>query len=211
MDVITLEAQPREAGKKAARAARRNGDVPCVLYGHHVEPVAFQVPEKSLKPLIFTHETHLVSIEIDSNAWECVVKDIAFHPVTDRPMHADFQVLQEGEMVTLAVPVRYIGTAIGQTEGGHLSFLLHELEVSCLPKDIPSQIEVDITNIGIGDAVHVGDLEVENIDIHAPDDQVLMTILRPRVVIEEVALDEEGVEGEEGEAAEDAEGGDEEA
>ena len=209
MDVITLAAQPREAGKKAARAARRHGDVPCVLYGHHVEPVAFQVSEKSLKPLIYTNETHLVSIEVGSNAWECVIKDIAFHPVTDRPMHADFQVLQAGEMVTLAVPIRYIGTAIGHTEGGHLSFLLHELEVSCLPKDIPSQIDVDITNVAIGEAVHVGDLETENLDIHAPDDQVLMTILKPRIVIEEVALDEEGVEGEEGEAAEEEEGSEE--
>ncbi len=69
MDVITLEAQPREAGRKTARATRRAGNVPCILYGNRVEPVAFEVSEKSLKPLIFTHETHLITVKLDSNAW----------------------------------------------------------------------------------------------------------------------------------------------
>jgi len=210
MDVITLEAQSREAGRKTARATRRAGNVPCILYGHRVETVAFQVSEKSLHPLIYTQETHLITVTIDSNSWECVVKDIAFHPITDRPMHADFQVLKEGEKVTLSVPVRYLGTAIGHTQGGRLSFMLHELEVSCLPKDIPSYIDVDITEVGIGDAIHVGEIEIEKVDIHAPDDQVLMTVIKPRVVVEEVALDEEGEEGVEGEEAADEEEADEE-
>ncbi len=210
MDVITLEAQSREAGRKTARATRRAGNVPCILYGHRVETVAFQVSEKSLHPLIYTQETHLITVTIDSNSWKCVVKDIAFHPITDRPMHADFQVLKEGEKVTLSVPVRYLGTAIGHTQGGRLSFMLHELEVSCLPKDIPSYIDVDITEVGIGDAIHVGELEIEKVDIHAPDDQVLMTVIKPRVVVEEVALDEEGEEGVEGEEAADEEEADEE-
>jgi len=205
MDVITLEAQSREAGRKTARATRRAGNVPCILYGHRVETVAFQVSEKSLHPLIYTQETHLITVTIDSNSWKCVVKDIAFHPITDRPMHADFQVLKEGEKVTLSVPVRYLGTAIGHTQGGRLSFMLHELEVSCLPKDIPSYIDVDITEVSIGDAIHVGELEIEKVDIHAPDDQVLMTVIKPRVVVEEVALDEEGEEGVEGEEAADEE------
>ena len=209
MDVITLEAQPREVGRKTARATRRAGNVPCILYGHRIEPVAFQVSEKSLNPLIYTQETHLITVNLDSNSWKCVVKDIAFHPITDRPMHADFQVLQEEEQVTLSVPVRYLGTAIGHTQGGRLSFMLHELEVSCLPKDIPSYIDVDITEVGIGDAIHVGELEIENVDIHAPADQVLMTVIKPRVVVEEVALDEEGEEGVEGEEAADEEAGEE--
>ena len=205
MDVITLEAQSREAGRKTARATRRAGNVPCILYGHRVETVAFQVSEKSLHPLIYTQETHLITVTIDSNSWKCVVKDIAFHPITDRPMHADFQVLKEGEKVTLSVPVRYLGTAIGHTQGGRLSFMLHELEVSCLPKDIPSYIDVDITEVSIGDALHVGEIEIENVDIHAPAEQVLMTVIKPRVVVEEVALDEEGEEGVEGEEAADEE------
>jgi len=201
MDVITLAAQARESGKKGARSARRNGDVPCVLYGHHVDPVAFQVSEKSLKPLIYTAETHLVQVELDSDAWRCILKDIAYHPVTDRPLHADFQVLQEGEKVTMSVPVRYLGTPIGQTHGGRTDYIINELSVSCLPKDIPSQIDIDVTDVDIGDALHVADLDLPTLDIHAPDDQILMTILRPRVLEEPTVL-EEDLEGEEGEGEE---------
>lgn len=208
MDIITLAAQPRAVGKTGARAARRNGDVPCVLYGHHVEPVAFQVPEKSLKPLIYTDETHLIKVDLDSDSWECIVKDIAFHPVTDRPLHADFQVLQAGERITMAIPVRYVGTPIGQTHGGRTSFVVNELLVSCLPKDIPSHIDVDVHDIDIGDALHVSDLDFEALEFHAPDDQILMTILRPRT-IEEPTLDEGLLEDEEGEEGEEAEGGEE--
>ena len=208
MDIITLAAQPRAVGKKGARAARRNGDVPCVLYGHHVEPVPFQVSEKSLKPLIYTHETHLVKVALDNDAWECIVKAIAFHPVTDRPLHADFQVLQAGEKITLTVPVRYLGTPIGQTHGGRTNFVVNELTVSCLPKDIPSQIDVDVVDIDIGDALHVSDLDFENLEFHAPNDQILMTILRPRT-LEEPTTEEDLLEGEEGEEDEEAGEGEE--
>ncbi len=207
MDVITLAAQPREAGKSGARVARRNGDVPCVLYGHHVEPVAFQVSEKSLKPLIYTDETHLVEVEIDKDAWRCILKDIAYHPVTDRPLHADFQVLQEGEKITMSVPVRYIGTPIGQTHGGRTDYVVNELGVTCLPKDIPSHVDVDVTEIDIGQAIHVSDLDFPALEFHAPDDQILMTILKPRVMKEPTLAEE--IEGEEVEEGEEAEGGEE--
>lgn len=203
MDVITLDAKPRAVGKKASRAARRDGDVPCVLYGHRIEPVAFQVPEPSLKPLIYTNETHLVKIEVDKEAWECIIKAIEFHPVTDRPMHADFQVLQAGEKITLSVPVQYVGTPIGQTEGGHTAYSVHELDVSCLPKDIPSHIDVDVSEVAIGDVLHVGDLSIEGIEFLAPPEQILMTVLKPRAVVEEV-VDEELLEGEEEEGEEGA-------
>lgn len=211
MDVITLDAQSREAGKRAARAARRTGDVPCILYGRHVETVAFQVSEKSLQPLIYTHETHLITVNLDSDSWECVVKDIVFHPVTDRPLHADFQVLQAGEQVTLSVPVRYLGTPIGQTEGGRITYVVNELEVSCLPKDIPSYIDVDVSAVAIGDTIHVSDLNLPNLEIHAPEDQILMTILKPRTLeetttVEEPLEGEEALDGEEG-ADEDEEDG----
>lgn len=208
MDVINLEATSRDVKKKGARATRREGNVPCVLYGRHVDPVVFQVSEKSLKPLIFTNETHLVNVAMDGDSWDCIVKDLVFHPVTDRPIHVDFQVLQAGEKITLTVPIRYIGTPIGQTEGGVTNFAVTELEISCLPKDIPSQIDVDISGLNINEALHVSDLDLENIEIHALDRQTLVAVVPPRA--EEVVEDEdvEGVllEGEEGEAIEGEEG-----
>lgn len=190
MDIIALSAEARTPGKSAARAARRAGSVPCVLYGRHVSPVTFQVTEKSLHPLIYTDETHLVQISLDGGAWECILKDIAFHPVTDRPLHVDFQVLQAGEKVTIAIPVRYRGTPAGQTKGGRPSYSVTELPVTCLPRDIPSQIEVDVSGVEIGQAVHVSDLDWPTLEFGVPDNQILMAVLRPRAA--EVPVEEEG-------------------
>ena len=189
MDVISLVAESRIPGKRGARAARRQGAVPCVLYGQRVDSVPFAVSEKSLGPLIYTNETHLVEIKIEDSAWQCILKEIAYHPVTDRPLHADFQVLRAGSKVTLTVPVRFNGIPEGQVKGGTVSVVVNELIVSCLPKHIPSQIDVDVTHVEIGDSIHLGDLDFEDLEFQAPDDQILMVVERPR--LEEVEPTEE--------------------
>ncbi len=195
MNIISLTAESRQLGRSAARATRRAGNVPCILYGRHVDAVPFSASEKSLLPLIHTAEAHLVRIAMGDATWECILKDMAFHPVTDRPMHADFQVLKAGEAVTLTVPVRYGGTSIGQARGGRVQHAITELTVSCLPKHIPTQIDVNVTDIDIGDAIHVRDLKLENLEIGAPGDQILMSVERPRAQIEVDEEDEdEGIE-----------------
>ncbi len=193
MENLTIDAQPRNAGKGASRAVRRQGNVPCVLYGSNAEPVVFQVTELALKPLIYTAETHIVNIEVGSDSWECILKDVAFHPVSDRPMHADFQVLEKGQVITLSVPVNYVGTPKGKSEGGVINIVLNELEIRVLPKDIPSQIDVDISDLGIGDTVHIGDLEIEGVDFSGTAEQTLVTIVQPRR--EEEEEEEEDVLG----------------
>ncbi len=197
MVTITIEAQPRETGKRVARAIRRQGWVPCILYGHHVEPIPFQIPESKLWPLIYTTETHLVKLQINGKTWDCILKDVEFHPVTDRPIHADFQVLQQTEKITVTVPVRIVGTSVGVQRGGVLQLVTHELEVTCLPKDIPSHIDIDVTNLDIGDAVHVGDLQFEGLKFEDAPDQTVVVIAAPQVGgVEE----EESAEGEAGAA-----------
>lgn len=193
MENLTIDAQPRNAGKGASRAVRRQGNVPCVLYGSNAEPVVFQVTELALKPLIYTAETHIVNIEVGSDSWECILKDVAFHPVTDRPMHADFQVLEKGQVITLSVPVNYEGTPKGKSDGGVINIVLNELEVRVLPKNIPSHITVDISDLGVGDTIHIGDLELEGIEFTGTAEQTLVTIVQPRRVEEEE--DEDGVLG----------------
>lgn len=192
MEAITIKADTRAVGTKAARAVRRDGNVPCVLYGHHVEPVAFQVPELALKPLIYTAELHVVHLEVEGQAWDCVMKDIVFHPITDRPIHADFQALQRGELVTLTVPVQFHGTPQGQKEGGDTQYIVHELEVRCLPKDIPSHIDVEVGHLNIGDAIHVGDLSVENLEFVASNDRTVVTVVPPRGGLGALDEEEEG-------------------
>jgi large subunit ribosomal protein L25 len=202
MDVITLDAEARGVGKSAARAARRQGLVPCVLYGHHVEPVAFQVPENALHKLIYTTEAHLVRVNLDKDSWECILKDIDFHPMSERPVHADFQVLQKGEKVTMMVPIQFHGTPVGQTDGGDLQYVLHELEVNCLPEHIPSHIDVDIAALRIGDSIHISDLSTEGIEFLGQPQQAVVTVLAPRVHVEE---GEVAAPVEEGEAEEETE------
>ncbi|GIV59875.1 MAG: hypothetical protein KatS3mg043_0964 [Rhodothermaceae bacterium] len=202
MDVITLEAKPRPVGARTARTLRRNGQVPCILYGHNVEPVAFAVPELALRPLVHTDEFHQVEVRLDGKTWRCIMKAIDFHPVTDRPVHADFQVLQAGEKVTVTVPIQFHGTPKGQKDGGVPRAILHEVEIVCLPEDIPSHIDVDVSGLGIGDVLHIGDLDMPGIEFHTAPEQTIYLVTAPRVVAEGAAEEEGlGVPGEE--AAED--------
>lgn len=191
MNVISIHAQARTPGKASARAARREGNVPCVLYGRHVDAHSFVTSERSLHPLIYTNRTHIVNVSLGEDSWECIMKDIAYHPVTDRPMHVDFQALQAGEKVTLTVPLNYTGISVGQSLGGHPSYVVNELTVTCYPKDIPTQIDVDITDVEIGGSIYLRDLTEETLEFSAPQDQILMSVVRPRVQLEEEEVDGE--------------------
>ena len=207
MEVITLDAKAREAGKKAAKAARREDEVPCVLYGQGTEPASFQVPELRLRDLIYTDEFHTVAVNLDGATYNCVLKSVDFHPVTDRPIHADFQMLKEGENISIEIPIHFSGNAMGVRNGGTKKTFVNKIMVRCLPEFLPDHIEVDITNLKIGESILVRELEVENVEIRAAKDQTLIAIARPRVIIQ-LDEDEEGEEGEEG--AEGAEGASEE-
>ena len=221
MDAITLEAQPRETGKRAAKDVRRADEVPCVLYGQHTDPVHFRVPVLDMRPLIYTAENHRVAVKLDGEEFDCILKTVDFHPVTDTPIHADFQALTAGETITMTVPIVTVGEAPGVKAGGILSQALNDLEISCLPQDIPGQVEVSIEGMEVGDSVHVSDIELENVEILTDPARTVVTITVPRA--EEEPEEEEGLllegelaEGEEGELAEGeegeaAEGGEDEA
>lgn len=224
MQTLTLNVQPRELGKKAVKAVRREGRVPCVLYGSHTEPVHFSVPVLDLRPLIHTSETYVVVVELDGEEYECIVKTVDFHPVSDMPVHLDFQALTRGEAITVTIPIRLEGMAAGVKDGGNLSQPLYELEIRCMPKDIPGNISVDVSNLNIGDSLHVSDIELgEAIELLTDPARTLVNVAAPRVEVEpevEEALEmydeegnlierpEEGEEGAEGEEA--AEGSGEE-
>lgn len=182
--------------------------MPGVVYGHHTEPAAFQVPVLALRPLIYSAEMRIVDLKIEGKQYNCIMKAVEFHPVTDTPIHVDFQVLERGERLTLTIPVQYHGTPAGQKEGGDTQIIVHELEVSCLPQDIVSHIDVEIGHLQIGDAIHVSDLELEGLDVYLPPQQTLVTIVPPRVleVEEEEAAALELAEGEEVPTAEGEEG-----
>ncbi|MHB1687101.1 MAG: 50S ribosomal protein L25 [Ignavibacteriaceae bacterium] len=183
MEKVVLKANLRNSISKASRSSiRKNGRVPGIFYSKHDQPVAIDVTEKSIKPLVFTSETHLISLEVEGHEnHECVIKDIQFDPVTDRVVHFDLLGLTVGEKFQLEVPIQYHGSAVGVKEGGVLQQFMHKLEIECLPKDIPQRLDINIQDLKLGDAIHVGDLKFENITILNLEESVVVAVTHPKV------------------------------
>src|ERR1035437_8177094 len=195
MEKVVLNANERKSiTKPALNSVRNNKRVPGTFYLKNTKPVSIDVLEKELNPLVFTANTHLISLLVEGyDEHECVIKDVQYDPVTDRVVHFDLLGLVKGEMFQLEVPIKYHGSAIGIKEGGILQQVLHKLEIECLPKNIPSHLDVDVTDIKLGAAVHAGNLKFENINILTPEDAVVVTVTHPKVEKEPVV--EEVVEG----------------
>ena len=202
MELTLLEANERKSTLKAdTNKIRREGRVPGVLYSRHIEPIKVDVEENSIKPLVFTAKTHLISLKLKGREdQECVIKEVQFDPVTDKIIHFDLMALTRGETIEIDIPVQLKGSAIGVKEGGIIQYLLHKLEVECLPKDIPEHIEVDISNLNIGDAIHVEDIKIENVTILNSPESTIVSVVHPKIqeepVAAEEALDEEAAEPE---------------
>jgi large subunit ribosomal protein L25 len=194
MSDIKLPAKKREISTKGAvNQARKQGFVPGVFYSKGSDPVAFTVSELTLKPVVYTSETHLINLEIEGQEpVRCILKDVQFDPVTDRIIHIDLYGVTVGQTLQLQVPVQIVGSAKGVKEGGKLQVQLHKVDVECLPKDIPDHIEINVSDLDIGDSVHAGDIKIENVEIITPEDVVIVTVSAPKAVVEE-----EVVEGEE--------------
>jgi large subunit ribosomal protein L25 len=182
MSEIILEAKRREPGRSAARAMRRQSTIPGIYYFHGEEPISISVPELSLRPLIFTTESHLVRMKLeDGTEKTCVLKDIVFDPITDRPTHFDLLGITANEKIRVEVPVSLQGQAIGMQHGGIVDFALHKLEIECIPSEIPDHITVDITNLDVNDSIHVSDLNLPRITIISPAGLNIVSISPSRV------------------------------
>lgn len=189
MDATVIEAQSRDTGSKAAREIRNNNRVPCILYGPTVESTPLQVPVKSVNKLVHGRTAPVAEVELNGDTYNCILKDFDLHPVTSRPLHADFQALEEGRRVTLTVPIHYQGIPVGQKNGGDTQMTVRELEISVLPDNIPSQIDIDIEDLAIGDSIHVYDLDVDY-EIKMTDQLTLITVVAPYIEAEPMADEE---------------------
>jgi len=159
-DILTLPAEARErAGKGASRALRREGRVPAVIYGGNEEPVTIHLEEKELTRQLMTGHffNSVVQLELGGKKLRALPKDVAFHPVTDRPLHADFLRIGEHTAVDVAVPVVFINeeASPGLKRGGVLNIVRHELELVCDAAMIPSEIQIDVTGLDVGDSIHI--------------------------------------------------------
>jgi len=180
MKSITIKGSQRESvGKKATKALRNAGKVPCVLYGGD-KPVHFSADEKAFKSLIYTPEVFTATIELDGATYSAVLQDIQFHPVSDEILHIDFYQLFDDKAVTMEIPVRLIGKSKGVMVGGALRHNLRKLKVKALPANLPDFIEADITELEIGNKLYVTTLQNDNFTILHPDNTVVAQVRMSR-------------------------------
>ncbi|HLA64933.1 MAG TPA: 50S ribosomal protein L25 [Rhodothermales bacterium] len=195
MQTLNLAAEPRNPGKGESASLRRALRVPAVLYGPHSEPVHFSVAQLDMRPLVHTTETYRVALALGGDTLDCVLKKVDYDPITSRPAHADFFALTKGELLTLTVPVVLVGTPAGIREGGELIQPLHELEVRCLPKDLPGHIGIDISGLKVGDSILIGDLAIEGVEIHGDPTQPVVSLAGKQAeLVEDEAVAEEETE-----------------
>jgi large subunit ribosomal protein L25 len=187
LNVIELNAAVRTtAGNGPARALRRNGRIPAVLYGPETQPVMLSVQmnelEKALKHAKFGQV--IFSLAIDNakeSAKTVMIKELQAHPLTGGYLHADFYEVDMNRKITVSIPVVTTGKCKGVEDGGILQIVQRELDVICLPMQIPQSIEIDISDLGIGDSVHVKDIPTrEGIEIPYDVNFTVMTVVAPK-------------------------------
>jgi len=203
MKSITIKGSERESvGKKASKALRNAGKVPCVVYGGE-KPLHFSADELAFRDLVYTPNAHTVVVELDNgNKLKAIMQDIQFHPVTDKIIHIDFYQLFADKELTMNIPVRLQGSSPGVRNGGRLLFRNRKLAIKALPDNLPDFFDIDISKLKIGDNITVESLLNDNFTILHPETTVVVQVktARSAVVIEDE--EEEGIESEGGEAAE---------
>jgi large subunit ribosomal protein L25 len=194
MATATLTATPRaETGKGAARKLRSSERIPAVVYGHHREPQSLAVPTHDLERLLerTAGETTIVELTLEGQTVRTLIREIQRHPYKRQILHVDFQELVAGETVSIELPIRLVGTAVGvRVSGGILDQVMHQLTIEVDPADMPNYLDVDVSNLGINDAVHVGDLPLPPGVRALADAEATVCIVSPPRVHEEVAVAE---------------------
>ncbi|BBO75000.1 50S ribosomal protein L25 [Desulfosarcina widdelii] len=215
MEIMNLRATLRETvGNGPSRALRREGKVPAILYGPNTEPVKLTIDKLDLEPIFKSGAVaqKLLKLDIDGvdDTTNVMVKEIQKHPVSHNLLHLDLYRVSMDQKIKVMVPVVTTGKCVGVEMGGMLQIIRRELEVFCLPDQIPETIAVDITDLDIGDSLHVEDVQLEgDVEVSAEVNFTILTILSPKAEEEEVEGEEEEEMAEEGEEA--AEAGEEPA
>lgn len=191
MATAKLSASARSsAGKGAAREMRRNGQTPAVIYGHAREPQSLALPTRDLEKMLeqIAYETTVVELGIDGTMSRTLIREIQRHPFKKVILHVDFQELVAGEKIIVNIPLVLVGAAAGVKEGGILNQVMAELEVRVDPSEIPNHINVDVTALTIGHAIHVSDLTIPaGIEVLEDEDATIVTVSAPKTEAEPVA------------------------
>jgi large subunit ribosomal protein L25 len=187
MTSISISGSSRtEVGKKATNALRNAGLVPCCVYGvekdENGKPVtkAFYVPTEGLRKLVYTPDIHIVDLTIDGKSVKAIMKDIQFHPVKDTILHVDFYQVTEEKPIVMAVPVKLEGLAEGVRAGGKLVQVQRYLKVKAVYTAIPEILTVDVTSLGLGKSIKVGELSYEGLELVSAKESLVASVKTTR-------------------------------
>ena len=185
MKSVSVSAAKRvDLGKKEAKLSRAAGNVPCVIYGGKTNQ-HFTVKENALNNLVYTPNVYSVAIDIEGATINALIKDVQFHPVTDKILHVDFIELVPGQEVNTQIPVVFNGNAIGVMNGGKLRKTLRKLSVRATPENLPDNVTLEISEMKIGEKVYVRDVEAKNFDILTAATAVIVSVKTARGVEED--------------------------
>lgn len=191
MNTVSLSGALRShVGKKDAKAQRKQGKVPCVVYGGK-EQKHFTLNQIDFKEIIFTPEVNIIKIELGDKTYETILQDIQYHPVTDEVLHADFLELTPGKAVTLAIPVELQGTAPGIIKGGRLLLKLRKLRVRGLIEDIPQHIVLNVSKLDLGKSIKVKEVMNDKLQFLDPANAVIVNVKTARGIADEGEEEEE--------------------
>ena len=187
MKEIEISGKKREAlGKKASKALRKEGLVPCNLYGEEKDAngkpvaIAFASPFNELRKLIYTPHIYVVKLNIDGQAHTAILKEIQFHPVTDAPLHVDFYEVNDQKPITIGIPVKLNGLAPGVRDGGRMNLSIRKIDVTAPYQQIPEHLDIDVSNLKLGKSIKVGELSFEGLELATPKDVVVCSVKMTR-------------------------------
>ncbi|MFO7616716.1 MAG: 50S ribosomal protein L25/general stress protein Ctc [Bacteroidales bacterium] len=168
-----------ETGKKATKRVRREEKIPCILYGIN-QPIHFEADAKEYGHLIYTPHVYLANLDLDGAVYQAIVKEIQFHPVSDKILHIDFIEVQANKPISVKIPVQLEGFAKGVQQGGKLVLQMRKLALKGLVSEIPAQLDIDVTNLEVGQTLKVRELSFEGIELLDPKNSVVATIKTTR-------------------------------
>ncbi len=207
MKTVSLSGSLREnVGKKDAKKHRKEGKVPCVLYGGK-EQTHFIADEKDFQKIIFTPEVYIINLTIAGKETSAILQDVQYHPVSDSILHVDFLEVIPGKPVSIAVPLRLQGSSPGVIKGGRLTQKIKKIRVKALVEDLPDQVVIDISKLDIGDKIKVAEVKEEKLSFLDNPNSIIVGVYTARTVVAGAGEDDEDEDGEEG-GETPAEGGD---
>ena len=210
MKEISLTGKKRtEVGKKASKLMRKEGMIPCNLYGEAKgenglpEALAFMIPMTELRKVVYTPHIYVINLDIEGEAHTAILKELQFHPVTDALLHVDFYEINEEKDITIGIPVKLTGLAQGVRDGGRMNLSIRKIDVTAPYQSIPEHLDIDVTSLRLGKSIKVGDLSFEGLELSTPKEVVVCSVKMTRQAVDSSAAadDTEAADGETADAA----------